>query len=122
MGRRAGFQARHFAAVLVALVGCGAFGAVLAAYESQRAAEAQLAGLRGAIESYTALRGEPPGRLADLGWRLPALFPTAALEDPWGGAWAYRVPGTQERLYDLTSPGPDGALGGGDDLGDAVAR
>ena len=73
-------------------------------------------------EQALAVRGEPPARLEDLGWRLAALFPTARLEDPWGHDWLYRVPGEEGRAYDVVSPGPDGSLGSADDLGQARDR
>ena len=38
-------------------------------------------------------------------------------EDPWGGEWQYRSPGTHNgNDYDLYSFGPDGSQGGGDDI------
>lgn len=121
-GRRARLSAGVAAAALAALLVCAGLGRVLADERREREALAQLAGLRSAIEAVVAVRGEPPARLEDLGWRLAALFPTARLEDPWGHDWLYRVPGEEGRAYDVVSPGPDGSLGSADDLGQAPDR
>ena len=106
---------------LAGLVACGVAAAGLDRLAVERAAEQQLTGLNQAIERLSELRGEPPARLDDLGWRLPALFPSGErsldLVDPWGSRWRYRAPGSEGRPYDLGSFGRDGAPGGGDDLG-----
>lgn len=122
LGRLAGVPVAGLGAAAGALVVCAGLGFALAAYQRDRAAEVQLAGLHRAIAAFIDVRGHPPARLADLGWRLPALFAGDELEDPWGSVWSYRAPGEGGRAYDLTSRGPDGAPGGGDDLGDAGAR
>ncbi len=36
--------------------------------------------------------------------------------DPWQHEYVYRVPGTDNRAYDLVCCGPDGQVGGGDDI------
>lgn len=49
-------------------------------------------------------------------WRGPYLDNAGALSDPWGRAYQYRKPGTQDRPFDLYSLGADGQDGGeGDD-------
>jgi type II secretion system protein G len=48
-------------------------------------------------------------------WRGPYLekLPT----DPWGHAYVYRMPGEHNKAgFDLSSMGPDGKVGGGDDI------
>ena len=36
--------------------------------------------------------------------------------DPWGNPYQYRVPGTRNKDFDIESGGPDGSLGGDDDI------
>jgi general secretion pathway protein G len=49
------------------------------------------------------------------GWKGPYL--NKMPRDPWGNAYIYRYPGTHNRnTYDLSSNGPDGQEGGGDDI------
>jgi oligopeptide/dipeptide ABC transporter ATP-binding protein len=120
-GARAGAARAWGAAAALAVCAIVAFGLDSAARE--RSALRQLEGLRQQLDEWSEIRGAPPRRLAELGWRLPALFPDARTEgrDPWGGEWRYRAPGEDGRDYDLGSFGPDGELGGGDDLGDPFA-
>ncbi len=48
-------------------------------------------------------------------WRGPYMDEIP--DDPWGNAYIYECPGKQNnRGYDLTSMGPDGRLGGDDDI------
>ena len=44
-------------------------------------------------------------------------FLDAVPTDPWQHDYVYRVPGTDGRSYDLLCMGPDGQVGGGDDIG-----
>ena len=44
-------------------------------------------------------------------------FFDAVPTDPWQHDYVYRVPGTDGRAYDLVCCGPDGQVGGGDDIG-----
>jgi oligopeptide/dipeptide ABC transporter ATP-binding protein len=81
------------------------------------AAEGQFDSLSTQVRQYAAQAGEYPHSLAELGWRLPPIFGGADARDPWGGKWHYRVPGAGDRAFDLGSVGPDGAVGGGDDIG-----
>lgn len=105
---------------VAALVACAVVSRAIGAAERDREASHQLVGLQQALAEVSAIHGAPPARLADLGWRLPALFADARAEliDPWGSAWRYRTPGADGDGYDLGSLGPDGVLGGGDDVGD----
>ena len=61
--------------------------------------------------------GEYPKSLEALGWRLFEVFRNRTPLDPWGNPWLYRTPGAEGRAFDLGSCGPDGRLGGGDDIG-----
>jgi len=55
-------------------------------------------------------------------WRGPYLrqgIPT----DPWGNEYIYEYPGKQnDKGYDLMSMGPDGRVGGGDDIVNWIER
>lgn len=42
------------------------------------------------------------------------------LKDPWGNAWYLRVPGADDREFDVMSLGADGKLDGDDDNADIV--
>ncbi|NQV04817.1 MAG: type II secretion system major pseudopilin GspG [Candidatus Omnitrophica bacterium] len=47
-------------------------------------------------------------------WKGPYLKKSP--KDPWGNAYAYRLPGDHSPDYDLYSYGPDEKEGGGDDV------
>lgn len=47
-------------------------------------------------------------------WRGP--YTEKVPDDPWGHAYIYRVPGSNNRDYDLFSTGPDGREGTADDV------
>lgn len=58
---------------------------------------------------------EKPASNAE-GWTQPFLQ-TGVPKDPWGNEYVYRYPGQyNEYGYDLYSKGPDGKLGGEDDI------
>jgi len=60
---------------------------------------------------------EKPASNSD-GWTQPYLKQDVPL-DPWGNEYNYRYPGQYNQDgYDLYSFGPDGKLGGGDDIPD----
>lgn len=64
-------------------------------------------------EGLAALVAEPPGVT---NWRGPYLRRGVPL-DPWGNPYVYRSPGQHNpHAYDLSSHGPDGREGGGDDI------
>ncbi|MGN0858607.1 MAG: type II secretion system major pseudopilin GspG [Stenotrophomonas sp.] len=81
-------------------------------------AKSQIATMAGKIENYQLDTGRLPGRLEDLvtapsgsaGWLGP-YAKAAELNDPWGNALQYRVPG-QGQPFDLVSLGKDGREGG----------
>ena len=57
---------------------------------------------------------EKPSSNAD-GWQQPYIKSVPL--DPWGGEYIYRYPGQYNQdAYDLSSYGPDGKLGGDDDI------
>ncbi len=70
-------------------------------------------GLRALAESPSGLSAaaSPSSR-----WKGPYVKKNA-FKDPWGNPYQYRSPGTFHQDYDLFSFGPDGAEGGGDDIG-----
>ncbi len=50
-------------------------------------------------------------------WKQPYLRRQEIPKDPWGNDYIYRYPGQyNEHGYDLSSHGPDGKQGGGDDI------
>ena len=100
--------------LLLALVGVSLWNDEPAAIS---AAQGQFEALSAEVLDYAAQTGTIPRSLAELGWRLPAIFAGAEARDPWGARWRYRVPGTGDRAFDLGSAGPDHAVGGGDDIG-----
>ncbi len=81
-------------------------------------------GIALSLDLYEADNGRYPQSLEDLvrkpadarNWRGPYLK-KGIPKDPWGNAYVYRFPGTQNpTLYDLSSPGPDGQEGTDDDI------
>lgn len=63
-------------------------------------------------EGLSALRGKP----SDLeSWRGPYIKKRIPV-DPWSNPYQYKCPGERGDDYDLFSCGPDGVVGGGDDI------
>ncbi|WP_422505223.1 type II secretion system major pseudopilin GspG [Stenotrophomonas sp. GZD-301] len=81
-------------------------------------AKAQVQTVAGKIENYQLDTGKLPAKLDDLvtqpggsgGWLGPYAKP-ADLNDPWGHALEYRVPG-EGQPFELISLGKDGKVGG----------
>jgi len=81
-------------------------------------AKSQIQTLAGKVENYQLDTGKLPAKLDDLvtqpqgaaGWLGP-YAKAAELNDPWGHAIEYHVPG-QGRPFDLMSLGKDGQAGG----------
>ena len=70
-------------------------------------------GLRALVE-------EPDSPPYPTNWNGPYVRSTSFL-DPWGQPYQYRAPATRSGLeYDLSSHGPDGVEGGGDDITNVV--
>ena len=61
------------------------------------------------IEMYKTATGRYPAKLSDLAGRYAK---EAELKDTWGHPYAYSVPGTQGRAFDLATLGADGKPGG----------
>ncbi len=94
------------------------------------AARAQLDAIDKALQAYRIDTGRFPTMAQGLRaltqppsdeprWRGPYLRGEVPL-DPWGHAYAYRLPGTQGRDYDLGSLGRDGVAGGAGDDADLI--
>jgi len=67
----------------------------------------------GGVEALQVLTERPAGSLT---WRGPYLR-RAIVADPWGNPYRYEYPGRNNlEGYDLSSMGPDGKPGGGDDV------
>lgn len=63
-----------------------------------------------------ALIKEPSTAPLPKNWKGPYVKQKSGLKDPWGQPYQYRSPGEGQRDYDLFSMGPDGAVGGEDDI------
>ncbi len=75
-------------------------------------------GLRALAESpgLSAAGSLSPSQSPSSRWKGPYVKKNT-FKDPWGNPYQYRSPGTLQPDYDLFSFGPDGAEGGGDDIG-----
>ena len=93
------------------------------------AAEAQISNFGVALDSYELDQGYyPKGKsgLMDLiqqprdavNWKGPYMKSESELpKDPWGNEYIYECPGKHnEKSYDIMSMGPDGRVGGDDDI------
>lgn len=92
------------------------------------AAQAQISTLGSMLDVYEADNGAYPttgqGLRALLarpgstpGWKGPYLKSDEVPKDPWGNDYIYTSPGIHNPAsYDLVSAGPNGRLGGGDDV------
>ncbi len=81
-------------------------------------------GIAAALDMYELDNGKYPEKLDDLvkdpgsvkNWRGPYVK-KGLPKDPWGTAYVYKNPGSQNTtMYDLYSPGPDGADNTEDDV------
>ena len=91
------------------------------------AAQTEISGIELALDAYEIDNGfypEGSDGLEDLyeepsdapNWRGPYLKKPVR-QDPWGNPYVYESPGTHNTSgYDLMSVGPDGKVGGGDDI------
>jgi general secretion pathway protein G len=71
------------------------------------------------VESLKALVERPSGTPT---WQGPYITKRESLTDPWGHAYRYRVPGKDDREYDIYSLGSDQAEGGEGDAQDIGNR
>jgi len=91
------------------------------------ATQAQISNFETVLEAFEVDNGYYPkgsGGLQDLidqpndaqNWRGPYLKKGIPL-DPWGNPYTYEYPGKKNQSgYDIMSMGPDGRVGGGDDI------
>lgn len=121
--RSAGFTLIEMIAVLVLIgiimgVVANAIGNNIAGGKV-KAGIAQMRALATKVENYALDNGSPPANLSDLvtrpsnatNWNGPYAT-EAALKDPFGHAFQYKVPGGDGRDYDLVFLGKDGQPGG----------
>ena len=112
--------------LLAALVGPRLFGNV--GKSEVTAAKAQIEAFSRALESYRLDTGKFPDSSLGLQalvtkpadtprWHGPYLQKEVPL-DPWGNAYAYKVPGANGRDFEILSLGRDGAPGGSDEDAD----
>lgn len=89
------------------------------------AAKADIQNISTAIDAFEIDNGFYPQSLEDLivqppnapNWRGPYLRRSTIPKDPWGNEYIYQYPGRYNPDgYDLMSMGPDGRVGGGDDI------
>jgi general secretion pathway protein G len=128
--RRGGFTLVEMLLVLVILATLAAVVIPKFAGRSRQAKEtaaaSQIANLEISIDAFEVDNGYYPRTLDELiqppannsqDWRGPYLKKGIPL-DPWGNPYVYEFPGRRlPDSYDLTSPGPDGRIGGEDDIG-----
>jgi general secretion pathway protein G len=119
--------------LIVVLVILGLLAAVVApkvydklAKGKDQIAKIQIKELEGALQLYSFDMGRYPNTGEGLdalvrnpgsndSWKGPYLAKDLP-KDPWGHPYVYRCPGTQERDYELSSPGADGSDGTADDI------
>jgi general secretion pathway protein G len=82
-------------------------------FAKKKTAKVQIASIEQALQHYY-LENDTTYPAA-----LDALVPDYMEEipkDPWGNAYAYAIPGSHNKDFDIESGGPDGAIGGDDDI------
>ena len=121
--------------LLLVLVILGILAAIVLPRFTNRTKQAQIAAtvtqiatFKTALDAYEVDNGYyPKGKngLLDLirqplngkNWRGPYLASDSIPKDPWGNDYVYECPGQHNPgSYDLMSMGPDGRVGGGDDI------
>jgi general secretion pathway protein G len=131
--RNAGFSILELLLVLVILgILAGIVGVRFAGQSAKAkvtAAKQQLSELNSALVQYNidtaefpstqdgldALR-ERPNSVSEDEYRKGGYLQKSIKDDPWGNAWQYAYPGTNNNDFDLYSFGPDGKQGGDDDI------
>lgn len=94
-------------------------------------ARAQISAIEQALDQYRIDTGHYPSTEAGLGALVARPAGEAAWQgaylkkglppDPWGHAYRYSMPGSDEREYDLSSLGADGKAGGDGEDADIVS-
>ena len=101
--------------------------------EAVAKAKQELSIIEGAIDRYLADNGSYPKGKMGLGFLIQGPFGSSTWKgpylktldkDPWGQAYIFEYPGVHNttsygqnaKSYDLMSMGPDGRVGGGDDI------
>ena len=136
-GRRAAFTLIELLLVLVILSTLAAIVVPKFTKRSEQArvtaAQTDIANLEVLLDSFEVDTGRTPtteeglGALLEApagvtGWHGPYLK-RGMPKDPWGNAYVYKCPGEQNTNgYDLSSYGPDGKDGGGDDIDNWTPR
>ena len=94
----------------------------------ETAAKTEISGFGIALDAYEVDTGSYPQGTAGLNalvqqpsnaqnWKGPYLSKGTIPRDPWGNAYIYNHPGKNNpKGFDLSSVGPDGRAGGGDDI------
>jgi general secretion pathway protein G len=89
----------------------------------EKVSSSMLVQFRQAVDLFKLDHGRYPDRLDDLVRRPPDVrswppggYLTELPADPWGRAYAYRVPGPDGRPFEVRSAGEDGREGTEDDL------
>jgi general secretion pathway protein G len=124
--RRSGFTLVELLVVMVilGLLASIALPAVFNQAEKARVgtAKTNIAALGAALDAYALDVGSYPSDLDSLvrapagaqRWDGPYLKKKQIPKDPWGNEFEYKTPNSGE--YELSSRGPDGNSGGGDDI------
>ncbi len=69
------------------------------------------------VQGLNALIRKPTTPPIPISWKGPYIGKKTLPLDPWGKKYEYKSPGTHNpRSFDLSSSGPDGVSGGGDDI------
>ncbi len=125
--RRAAFSLTELMVVIVIiglLAGAVAVGArAYLAAGSQGVAKMEIGRIVEALESYSSqMQGRYPetseglGVLTESTARFPGGLLNGNLDDPWGNAYEYVVPGDDDEPYEIISSGADGRIGTDDDI------
>lgn len=118
--------------LMIVLIILGLLGSLIApklfskvSSSKKKVAVAQMQMFETAIDTYRLDIGNVPSSLEDLrssnnpSWDGPYL-PKAIPLDPWGKAYIYTIPGTNNMPYNIKSYGLDGKEGGEDESEDVI--
>jgi general secretion pathway protein G len=97
----------------------------------KQATVTQISAFKTALNTFEVDNGYYPKNLGDLlqqphdarNWHGPYLDTDAIPNDPWGHPYTYICPGKHNpSSFDIQSAGPDGQLGGDDDIGNWTVK